>query len=172
MKKNILLSLLVILSPLLLTGCSTDSTASADQPTNAVKQETAQVAPVAKSKVDDLPMSSSEAVADKVQVFLFHATQRCTTCTAIGRLAGETVNERFQEELKSGKIEFREVNIDLPENKALAAKFQASGSALFLNPIRGNVDNIEQDVKVWRLTSDPDAFKSYLEGRLNIMLGK
>lgn len=34
--------------------------------------------------------------ADKVEVFLFHATQRCTTCIAIGRLAGETVNEYFQ----------------------------------------------------------------------------
>jgi len=110
--------------------------------------------------------------ADKVQVFLFHATQRCSTCIAIGKLAGETVNERFQEELKSGKIEFREVNIDLPENKELARKFQASGSALFLNSINNGEDHIAQDIKVWQLTGNPTAFKNYLENKINTLFGK
>ena len=33
--------------------------------------------------------------AEKIQVFVFHATQRCYSCIAIGKLAGETVNEYF-----------------------------------------------------------------------------
>ena len=70
--------------------------------------------------------------AEKIQVFVFHATQRCYSCIAIGKLAGETVNEYFQPELRDGKIEFREINVDLPENKELAYKFQASGSSLFI----------------------------------------
>ncbi len=118
------------------------------------------------------PSSSIATVADKVQVFLFHTTQRCSTCIAIGKLAGETVNERFQDELKSGKIEFREINIDLAENKELAKKFQASGSIFFINNIYNETDHIKSDSKVWRLTSSPDAFKDYLEGLININLGK
>lgn len=110
--------------------------------------------------------------ADKVEVFLFHATQRCTTCIAIGRLAGETVNEYFQSELKDGKIEFREVNIDLTENKTLAEKFQASGSSLFLNAISDGKDNIAEDVNVWRLTQNPTRFKNYLKGKIDNLLGK
>ena len=164
MNKKILFFLLAVISPLVLAGCSSSQpSANADQSNKTVSQTRAQ---------SELPMSSKETVADKVQVFLFHATQRCSTCIAIGKLAGETVSERFQDELKSGKIEFREVNIDLPENKELAQKFQASGSALYLNAIRGTQDSIEQDAKVWRLTGDPDAFKNYLEGRINILLGK
>jgi thiol-disulfide isomerase/thioredoxin len=116
--------------------------------------------------------STNIAQADKVQVFLFHATRRCSTCIAIGRLAGETVNERFQNELKSGQIEFREVNIDLPENKELAQKFQASGSALYLNAIKDGVDNIGQDTKVWSLVGNTEKFKDYLEGRIINLLGK
>lgn len=116
--------------------------------------------------------TASITKADKVEVFLFHATQRCTTCIAIGRLAGETVNEYFQPEIKSGKIEFREVNIDLPENKALAEKFQASGSSLFLNAISDGKDNIAEDVNVWRLTQNPAQFKDYLKGKINNLLGK
>ena len=112
------------------------------------------------------------AKADKVEVFLFHATQRCPTCIAIGRLAGETVNERFQEELKSGLVEFKEVNIDLPENKQLAQKFQAAGSALYVNAISGGIDNIEQDVRVWSMVGNTAEFKDYLENKINNLLGK
>ena len=110
--------------------------------------------------------------ADKVQVFLFHATQRCTTCIAIGRLAGATVNEYFQNELQSGKIEFREINIDLPENKELAQKFQASGSALFINVIYDGQDHISEDATVWRLATNETQFKSYLKDKIDNLLGK
>lgn len=115
---------------------------------------------------------SAAQSADKVEVYLFHATRRCTTCIAIGKLAGETVEEYFQPEIRDGRIEFKEINIDLPENQELANKFQAGGSALFINTIRGGQDNISEDTTVWRLTTDEKRFKDYLRGRLNLLLGK
>jgi len=115
----------------------------------------------------DNQSGEEEQAAEIVQVYLFHSTLRCSTCIAIGSLAGETVNEFFQPELQAGKIEFREINIDLPENKELAAKFQASGSALYVNAIVGGRDNIVQDTAVWRLTQDEVKFKSYLRGEIN-----
>jgi hypothetical protein len=124
----------------------------------------------------DKNSKSSETVqsksADKVQVFLFHSTQRCVTCIAIGKLAGETVSEFFQSELRDGKIEFREINIDLPENKELAQKFKATGSALYLNAITAGADNIFQDTKVWQLTTNGTQFKSYLKDKINNYFGK
>jgi len=109
--------------------------------------------------------------ADKIQVFLFHATQRCSSCIAIGKYAKETVEQKFPEELKSGKIEFREINIDLPENKELATKFKATGSALFINPIFDGQDHITDDAQVWRLVSNEQGFISYLSDKLKGMLG-
>lgn len=108
--------------------------------------------------------------ADKIQVFLFHATRRCITCINIGKYAQKTVEQKFSEELKSGKIEFREVNIDLPENKELATKFKASGSALFINPIIDGKDNIGEDTQVWRLASNEQSFISYLSDKINALL--
>lgn len=108
--------------------------------------------------------------AEKIQVFLFHATQRCISCITIGKYAKETVEQKFPEELKSGKIEFREINIDLPENKELATKFKTTGSALFINPIIEGKDNIKEDTQVWRLTSNELSFISYLSDKLNAML--
>lgn len=108
--------------------------------------------------------------AEKIQVFLFHPTQRCITCITIGKYAKETVEQKFSEEVKSGKIEFREINIDLPENKELAAKFKVTGSSLFINPIINGKDNIQLDTQVWRLTSNEQAFISYLSDKINTLL--
>lgn len=117
-------------------------------------------------------MSVAAVPAEKVEVFLFHRTQRCATCIAIGKLSGQTVEERFGPEVSSGKVVFRELNIDEPENKALAEKFKAGGSSLFINAIRNGSDNIQEDAQVWRLTSDSEAFKNYLADKINALLGK
>ena len=117
-------------------------------------------------------MSIAAAPAQKVEVFLFHRTQRCTTCIAIGKLSGQTIEERFGLEVLSGKVAFREVNIDEPQNKELAEKFKAGGSALFINTIRDGNDNIQEDMEVWRLTDDPAAFKNYLADKINGLLGR
>jgi hypothetical protein len=110
--------------------------------------------------------------ADKVEVFLFHATRRCYTCTTVGRIAGEVVQESYQPEVLEGKLVFREINIDLVENQALAEKFEAGGSALFVNRIRDGQDDIEEEAQVWRLTDDEAALKSYLKDRIGRWLGK
>ncbi len=117
-------------------------------------------------------LNQNFAVAQKVEVFMFHSTQRCPTCIKIGQLTKATIEERFAEQLKSGKINFREINIDLPENKLLAEKFQAGGSALFINAITNGKDNIKEDVKVWQLAGGTsDKFKDYLSDKLNTILG-
>jgi hypothetical protein len=108
--------------------------------------------------------------AEKIQVFLFHPTQRCITCITIGKYAKETVEQKFPAELMSGKIEFKEINIDLPENKELATKFKATGSSLFINSIIDSKDNIQHDTQVWRLTSNEQAFITYLSDKINALL--
>ena len=110
--------------------------------------------------------------AEKVEVFVFHSTHRCASCVTMGKYAGETINEYFQPELRNGKIEFREINVDLPENKELASKFKAVGSSLFINAISGGKDNITEDIKVWQLIFNEAQFKSYLKDKLNKLLGK
>lgn len=88
----------------------------------------------------------------------------------MGKYTKETVEKNFQLELKSGKIEFREINVDLPENREIAAKFKATGSSLFINTITDGKDNIRQDVQVWRLLGNPPAFSNYLSAKIKTLL--
>lgn len=154
MNKKVLILLLLILSIFVFTGCSSNNNESQS------------------SKINKVKASETKLKADKVQVFTFHATQRCATCIAVGKLSGEVIEEYYQRELRDGKIEAREINIDLPENKELAAKFQASGSALKINAIYNGEDHISEDTAVWRLTSNPTQYKSYLKNKIDTLLGK
>ena len=154
MNKKVLILPLLILSVFVFTGCGSNN--------NELKT----------SNENEVKASETKLKTDKVQVFTFHATQRCATCIAIGKLSGEVVEEYYQRELRDGKIEVKEINIDLPENKELAAKFQASGSALKINAIYDGQDHITEDTAVWRLTSNPTQYKSYLKNKIDTLLGK
>ena len=142
----------VVLIAVTVSGCSKRD----DSPTSTVPAET----------------SAVTAPAEKIVVANFFGTQRCVSCRAIGDFTKKTLNENFSEELKSGKIEFIEANVELPENKAIAEKYQASGSSLFINAIVDGKENIKEDTTVWRLVSSEKQFISYLEQKLNNLMGK
>jgi len=104
--------------------------------------------------------------AEKIEVFHFHATRQCMSCINIGKFTKATIKEKFPEEFKSGKITFREVNIDLPENKKIAQDYKVNGSALYINVIKNGQDNKEEDTTVWRLVTNESQLKNYFEAKL------
>jgi hypothetical protein len=119
-------------------------------------------------------ISSSQSVmpADKIEVVHFHGTQQCVSCITVGKFALQTIKDKFPDEYASGKIVFKEINGELPENQAIVMKYQAAGSSLFVNAIRGEKDTISEDTTVWRLVNSESQYISYFEGKLNSLLGK
>ena len=110
--------------------------------------------------------------ADKIEVMHFHATHQCWSCITVGEYALKTIKEKFPEEYKNGIIIFRDINGELPKNKDIMMKYQARGSSLFVNAITDNQDNIEEDIKVWRLITNETQFIDYFENKLKNLLGK
>lgn len=127
--------------------------------------------PVA-SVVNKIESRDTKNSVDKLEVYYFHRTQRCYSCSTISRYLRETMEQKFSQEIKNGTIDFREINVDLPENKEIVVKFQASGSSLFVNAISDGQDNVSQDTNIWRLLNDEIKFKSYIENKINLFLGK
>jgi len=113
----------------------------------------------------------TEQIMEKLEIYYFHRTARCYSCKTIGQYVKEVMEEKYEEQIKNGIIDFRELNIELPENKGIAIKYQTSGSSLFINKIIDGKNNIEQDTNVWRLLSNEVQFKDYLENKINSFLG-
>lgn len=101
---------------------------------------------------------------EKVEVYHFHGDQQCASCIAVGNLAEKTVNENFKDELASGRLVFSHVNYDLPENAALATKYGVTGSSLWIGVYDANGFDKEENIKVWYLINNKEAYSAYLSG--------
>ena len=101
---------------------------------------------------------------EKIEVYHFHATRQCSTCKTVGNFSEETLNTYFSSELKSGKIVFAHVNIDLSENKELVDKYEVKGSSLLIG-IYGKDGSFskQEDINVWYKIDNKTDFMDYLK---------
>jgi len=109
---------------------------------------------------------------EKIEVAHFHGAHQCWSCITVGEYALKTIKEKFPEEYENGTIIFKDINGELAENKDIVIKYQARGSSLFINAIKDGVDNIEEDVTVWRLVTNENQYTSYLQNKISSLLGK
>jgi len=102
---------------------------------------------------------------EKIEVYHFHATRQCYTCKTVGNYSEETVNTYFSNELKSGKLVFAHINIDLPENKVLVDKYEAKGSSLLIGVYgKDGTFSKQEDTAVWYKIDNKADFENYLKG--------
>ncbi len=124
------------------------------------------LAACAKTEVERTPSGLAAAelsTVSKVEVFHFHSTQQCYSCKTVGQYAKETVEAYFPVQVSEGKVEFRSINIDLPENREMTMKYGATGSSLWLGIYDESGFHAEQNVKVWYKLDDKDGFMNYLK---------
>jgi hypothetical protein len=81
------------------------------------------------------------APASTIQILYFHGDRRCPTCIKVGEVSQNLISAKYS---SNTTVVFRDVNIDKEENKALAEKYQVSGSSLIID-VKGEVKNITSD---------------------------
>jgi len=122
------------------------------------------------SEVDPSATTAADAV-NKVDVYYFHATRRCWTCKTIEAYSEEAIRTGFAEQLQSGAMEWRTVNIDKPENQHFVDDFQLATRTVVLVRV---VDGVNKEWKrldrVWELVRDKPAFVDYIWDNTNDFL--
>lgn len=105
--------------------------------------------------------SSSDAA---VQLFIFHAAQRCATCKAIDAVVAEILESDFEEEVKSGTVVLRNVDGSKPENRNLMEKYEVFSTSLILDA-GGKVTNLTNDAFQYA-RSNPDRLMEILRAEI------
>lgn len=109
----------------------------------------------------------------KIEVLNFHSTNRCFTCNEIENNTKYTLNSYFSEEIKDGKINHQTINVDEKENYALAEKFEATGTALFLNLIiKGKEKQMDLTNFAFSKGRDKEVFSKELKTKIETELKK
>ncbi|MBC8320845.1 MAG: hypothetical protein H8E34_09000 [Bacteroidetes bacterium] len=94
---------------------------------------------------------------EKVEVYYFHGTRRCTTCKAVGRVAQALVQNKYG---NNKKVEFVEIDYDVPGNEDLVEKFEVTSSGLY---VYNGVEVINLTSLAFRYaTTDPDKLRDKL----------
>jgi hypothetical protein len=109
---------------------------------------------------------------NRVDVIYFHVNQRCVTCLCFEKRVNHLIEANFSGLINSGKLTYQVLNAQLPQNAAIARKYGAVGSQLFINTIINGVDNIEdiENIWNWNCNNNPGGFelkvKNAIEQRL------
>ena len=116
----------------------------------------------AKNSAESAAASNPDAV---VEVFVFHAAQRCATCKAIDAVVAEVLENDFAEDVKSGRVVLRDVDGSKPENRALVEKYEIVSTSMLLDA-KGNVTNLTNDAFQYA-RSNPDKLKEILRAEIS-----
>ena len=118
------------------------------------------------------PSEKPSGTPDRVDVVYFHRPQRCVTCICFEERISHVVKTYFRSELDSGKLTFQILNLGDEENAAIASKYGAIGSQLFINTVKDDIEHIRdiQEIWSWKCTKDEEGFdqavKSVIEQSL------
>jgi hypothetical protein len=155
-----LVIIIVLAMVLVVSGCTTEATKTQTQNvqnTNGMN--------CTENTCDINTAETANAEVQKVEVYHFHATNQCSSCIAVGKLAEETVNTYFADEVKSSKVVFGHINGELPENRDLVMKYGATGASLWIGTYtKDGQFKAEQNVNVWYKINNKEDYMTYLKG--------
>jgi hypothetical protein len=101
---------------------------------------------------------------------LFHYSQRCNQCLAMERYSREVLSDDFPKMMQKKQILFRQVLMDLPENRSMIDRFELVTSTLVIIRFEEMVeDSIRVLDRSWALFDNEKEFKKMLLDELHQM---
>ena len=117
------------------------------------------------------PQTAVKAQNSKVIAYYFHGTFRCTTCRTIEQYSHDAIQTYFAKELGNGRLEFRPVNVEEPENKHFIQDYQLVTRSLVLSLVSdGKETKWKNLTDVWKLVRDKDKFFQYVKDEVEKFL--
>ncbi len=99
----------------------------------------------------------------KVVVHYFHRKVRCQECLTIEELSRKAVVEKYPKLLASGRLEFRAVLLDDPDNWHYVDEFLLTSPSLVVAETRdGGTVRWKKLDRVWELVGSQREFHSYV----------
>jgi hypothetical protein len=118
-----------------------------------------------------LPHAAVEAQDSKLIAYYFHGTFRCTTCRTIEQYSHDAIQTYFAKELGNGRLEFRPVNVEEPENKHFIQDYQLVTRSLVLSLVSDGKEMKWKNLPdVWKLVRDKDKFFQYVKDEVEKFL--
>ncbi len=125
------------------------------------------------AKASASPAETTKPSSNKLVAYYFHTTYRCPTCRRIEAYSKQAIESAFARELADGRIEFRLVNIEIPENRHYVQEYNLFTKSLVLVRMKdGKQVEWSNLDRVWELNGDQAAFLRYVQQGIRAYLEK
>jgi len=103
----------------------------------------------------------------QVVVTYFHTTVRCPTCHRLEEYARETVETSFARELEKGRIAFRVINVQEPENQHYIQDYKLYTKSLIVSERKDGKEIRWKNLpEIWKLVRDRAQYEQYVRGEI------
>jgi hypothetical protein len=100
---------------------------------------------------------------EKIVAYYFHGTFRCSSCTKIENWSYEAIKSSFRTALEEGKLLWRPINVEKPENKHFIKQYSLFTKSLIITEVKGGKQIRWKHLnKVWELLRNQEKFFSYV----------
>lgn len=100
----------------------------------------------------------------KVIAYYFHGTARCYSCKMIEAYTEEAIKTGFAKEIKDGKLEWKVLNIEEPDNRHFINDYSLYTKSVVISKLNGETEiswkNLDQ---VWNLIGSKPEFTAYIQ---------
>lgn len=111
-----------------------------------------------------LDKSADAQPSGQIVAYYFHGSFRCPTCYRIGQYAKEAIETNFKEELASGKIVFKTINVEERKNEHFVNDYQLYTKSLVISLVKNSKEvKYKNLTKVWEYISNKQAFFDYVK---------
>ena len=108
-----------------------------------------------------------------VIAYYFHGNFRCVNCSNIERYSKEAVERYFKDELASGRVVFKAVNIEEKGNEHFVNNYQLYTRSLVLSQVKNGKETKSKNLtKVWEYLRNKRKFYQYVKDEVNNYLNE
>lgn len=120
------------------------------------------------AQTDDAKEHHATAEQDtRLIVYYFHGDVRCVTCHKLETYAKEALDTNFSDEIASGGIIWKPVNVDKPKNKHFIQDYELVTKSIILSRIVGGKEtewkNLDQ---IWQKVADKNEYMQYINDNI------
>ncbi len=100
---------------------------------------------------------------EKVIAYYFHGNVRCPTCYKLEKYSREAIEGNFKDELASGKLEFKVVNVEERDNEHFVNDYGLYTKSLVLSKVKNGKEAGWKNLdKIWELVGNKQVFIDYV----------
>jgi thiol-disulfide isomerase/thioredoxin len=114
-----------------------------------------------------LPAGAEGGEESKVMVYYFRGNFRCPSCRYLEETSKEAVERNFENELASGAIEFRNINVEEKGNEHFVKDYGLYTRSLVLSMVENGQEVKSKNLdKIWQYVRDRKKFIDYVSGEI------